>query len=54
MCPLDDIENKDYCTKLFACETFRVFRDRLVDADDRSKFSELAHRIMENNLSMEW
>ena len=54
MCPYDDIENKDYCTKLFACEIFRVFRDRLVDEDDRRKFSEMSHRIMETHLSMDW
>jgi len=54
MCPYDEIENKDYCTKLFACEIFRVFRDRLVDEDDRSKFSDMCHRIMESHLTMDW
>jgi len=54
MCPYDEIDNKDYCTKLFACEIFRVFRDRLVDEDDRRKFSEMSHRIMETHLSMDW
>jgi len=54
MCPLDEIEDKDYCIKLFACETFRVFRDRLINAKDRKKFSEMSHVILEKQMSMDW
>ena len=31
MCELQDIADKDYLIKLYICETYRVFRDRLVD-----------------------
>jgi len=54
MCPLDDIVDKDYCVKLFACEMFRVFRDRLIDASDRKAFSEIMHKEMEAKLSLDW
>ena len=54
MCPLDDIVDKDYCVKLFACEMFRVFRDRLIDATDRKAFSELMHKEMEAKMSLDW
>jgi dynein heavy chain, axonemal len=43
MCDLKRIEDKDYLVKLYMCETFRVFRDRLINQADRNKFSELAH-----------
>lgn len=35
-------------------ETFRVFRDRLIDEKDRTKFNAMAHGILENHLTMEW
>ena len=54
MCPLDEIEDKDYVIKLFACETYRVFRDRLINTQDRKRFSEMAHQIMEKQMSMDW
>jgi dynein heavy chain len=54
MCPLEDIVDKDYCVKLFACEMFRVFRDRLIDATDRKLFSELLHKEMESKLNLDW
>lgn len=31
MCPLDEVVDKDYAINLFACEVFRVFRDRLIN-----------------------
>jgi len=43
MCQLDDIENKEYFVQLWMHETFRVFRDRLINQDDRDKFSLLCH-----------
>jgi dynein heavy chain len=54
MCKLENIEDKDYLVKLYMCETFRVFRDRLIDEKDRQKFSELGHDIMENHVAMDW
>ena len=36
------------------CETFRVFRDRLIDEKDRKKFSEMSHEIMETHVTMDW
>ena len=54
MCKLEHIEDKDYLVKLYMCETFRVFRDRLIDEKDRQKFSEISHDIMENHVAMDW
>ena len=54
MCQLEQIEDKDYLVKLYMCETFRVFRDRLIDEKDRRKFSEIAHDIMEHHVTMDW
>ena len=54
MCRLEHIEDKEYLVKLYMCETFRVFRDRLIDEKDRSKFSEISHSIMETHVAMEW
>ena len=54
MCPLDEICDKDYCITLFACEVFRVFRDRLINAEDRRHFSVLSHNIMEHHMKMDW
>jgi len=35
MCRNEDIENKDYLVFLYMSETYRVFRDRLIDDKDR-------------------
>ena len=48
MCKLDHIADKEYLVELYICETFRVFRDRLVDEADRKKFSDLNHTILEH------
>jgi hypothetical protein len=47
MIKLENIENKEYLVSLWVHETFRVFRDRLVDEKDRSKFNVVVHEIME-------
>jgi hypothetical protein len=39
---------------LWLHETFRVFRDRLIDDKDRGKFSAIVHETMESYLDMEW
>ena len=54
MTPTDMIEDKEYTVKLFACEMFRVFRDRLINADDRRSFSEICHKEMEEKLQLGW
>lgn len=54
MCRLDDLEDKSYLVMLYMSETFRVFRDRLVDVKDRQKFSEMAHRFLEEHLQEDW
>ena len=54
MCKLDKIVDKDYLVQLYMSETFRVFRDRLIDEKDRQKFSEDAHTLMENHVAMDW
>lgn len=54
MINLENLENKEYLVYLWIHETFRVFRDRLVDEKDRTKFNNLVHEILENYLDMEW
>ena len=54
MIKLENIESKDYLVYLWIHETYRVFRDRLVDEKDRSKFNTMTHEIMEGYLDMEW
>ena len=54
MCEAADIADKDMLTKLYICETYRVFRDRLIDETDRSKFSKDSHQILEDFLALEW
>lgn len=54
MCRNEDIPDKDYLVSLFMAETYRVFRDRLIDEKDRTKFNEMSHDSMENFLQMEW
>ena len=54
MINLENLQSKEYLVYLWVHELFRVFRDRLVDDKDRSKFSTLVHEILENTLDMEW
>jgi dynein heavy chain len=54
MINLENMENKDYLVYLWVHETFRVFRDRLVDDKDRNKFNVIVHETMESYLDMEW
>lgn len=54
MCNNEDIEDKEYLVYLYINETYRVFRDRLIDEKDRDKFSELAHGILEKYMTMDW
>ena len=53
-CQVEDIEDKEYLVFLYVHESFRVFRDRLIDDKDREKFSELLHNILEKYLTMDW
>lgn len=39
---------------LYLSETFRVFRDRLVDHSDRDKFNKMSHDIIESHLDLGW
>jgi hypothetical protein len=43
MCKNEDIPDKEYLVYLYISETYRVFRDRLIDDKDRLKFSEMSH-----------
>ena len=54
MCENEDIEDKEYLVYLYINETYRVFRDRLIDDKDRQRFSELAHAVLEKYLPMDW
>ena len=54
MINLENLDNKEYLVSLWANETYRVFRDRLVDDKDRQKFSQMMHEILESHLDMEW
>lgn len=54
MCKNEDIEDKEYLVYLYISETYRVFRDRLIDEKDRQKFSEMSHEILEHHLTMDW
>lgn len=54
MIDLQNLENKEYLVYLWVHETYRVFRDRLIDEKDRSKFNVMLHEIMESYLDMEW
>ena len=54
MCENKIIEDKEYLVKLYMCETYRVFRDRLIDEKDRQKFSEDSHEVLENYLGLDW
>lgn len=54
MIQLNNLENKEGLIYLWIHETFRVFRDRLVDQNDRDKYSKLAHEKMESYLDTNW
>lgn len=54
MIDLKNLSDKQSLVYLWIHETFRVFRDRLINADDRSKFSKMAHERLENYLTMDW
>jgi len=54
MIKLENLEDKAGLVYLWIHETFRVFRDRLVDQTDRDRYSKLAHEKLESYLSMEW
>jgi len=54
MCKNEDIENKNDLAYLYINETFRVFRDRLIDEKDRERFNIMSHEIMENYLTLDW
>jgi dynein heavy chain len=54
MCDYKNIESKEYLVKLYMSETYRVFRDRLINDEDRQKFSELAHQYLTEYLNLDW
>lgn len=54
MIKLNHLDSKDMLVYLWIHETFRVFRDRLIDQGDRDKFSALAHERLERDLEMGW
>jgi dynein heavy chain len=54
MCRNEDIPDKEYLVYLYISETYRVFRDRLIDEKDRDKFNEMSHQILEDQLTMDW
>jgi dynein heavy chain len=54
MVDLPDLTSKDTLVYLWLHETFRVFRDRLVDASDREKFTALAHGRLQSHLDVDW
>jgi hypothetical protein len=49
MCGNESIEDRDYLIKLYMHETYRVFRDRLIDEVDKNLFNDLSSSILENN-----
>jgi len=54
MIRLQSLDSKASLVYLWIHETFRVFRDRLIDQSDRDKFSKNAHEKLEQYLDMEW
>ena len=54
MMPINIIEENNTVITLWLHETFRVFRDRLIDPTDRSKFSKLTHEKQKSWLKTEW
>ena len=55
MCPVENIgTEKDYLIMLFMHETQRVFRDRLIDDEDKNRFNDRFNEILSNqNLLLE-
>lgn len=51
---LVNITDKATLVNLWIHETFRVFRDRLINQDDRDKYSTMAHEGLERYLDMGW
>ena len=47
MCRFEDIPDKEYLVFLYMSETYRVFRDRLIDEKDRERFNIMSHESME-------
>lgn len=47
MCGNECIEDKDYLVKLYMHETYRVFRDRLIDDNDKNLFNEMTTQTLE-------
>jgi dynein heavy chain len=54
MSALGDLKSKEGLVYLWIHETWRVFRDRLINAEDRLRYSKLAHGRLEAHLDMEW
>ena len=54
MVSLESLTGKDILVNLWLHETFRVFRDRLIDEKDRTKFNVLTHDLMESYLNMDY
>ena len=53
MMELRHIDSKDMLVSIWIHETFRVFRDRLINQKDRDKYNELAHARLSSNLDMD-
>lgn len=51
---LENLDSKGSLVFLWIHETFRVFRDRLINQDDRDKYSKMLHEGMESYLDMDW
>jgi dynein heavy chain len=49
-----NLDEKESLVYLWIHETYRVFRDRLIDQNDRDKYSDMAHEKIKNDLSMDW
>ena len=48
------VEDKDALLKLWVHEECRVFRDRLIDADDRALFNGMLKEMLSTRLETEW
>lgn len=54
MMKLKNLKSKEDLVYLWIHETFRVFRDRLINPEDRAKYSEMAHEKLNEKLSLGW